>query len=138
MIAHISRLADDETAFGWMQEAFRLGLMEGCWPPRDPPSGEEDCIFARTGPAQIIGAATFFHCGHNRGWIDLVYVSKSFRAKGVGRLLIEAAKAQMFSRGFEAVEFGTFSGNRAMQALGARTGFANSAVIMSASPPKGG
>lgn len=121
-------LAEEPELLASIRRGFTEAQLEGSIPKlRDPPSGEEDCIYI--GPMERPeGFATFYHAGHGRLWLDVLYVWPPFRRRGHGRRLLESVKRIAATDRFD-VLLGTGIGNNAMRSLAVSAGFKAESII---------
>jgi ribosomal protein S18 acetylase RimI-like enzyme len=77
----------------------------------------------------VVFYKTLFHKG-GTALINELIISRSYRGKGIGRLLIERVKEEAVNRGMDELEVGTEKTNEAAQAFYKKCGFDEEFVLL--------
>jgi GNAT superfamily N-acetyltransferase len=77
----------------------------------------------------VVFYKTLFHMG-GTALINELIVSRNYRGKGIGRLLIERAKEEAITRGMDELEVGTEKTNEGAQAFYKKCGFDEEYILL--------
>jgi len=110
-----------EIGEGPLLDAIRQGFAEAqdaglITKLREDPTGTEACVYVGSKDSPE-GFATFFDAGLGRVWLDVLFVRRECRRKGIGRALLAEVARRSAGAGFKHLLFGVDADNWLMRDL---------------------
>lgn len=103
-------------------------------PFRPPISQASGGIFVMVDTRLVAGVIFCPYVGHKLELLDILWVHKRWRRRGIGRKLVTMVQALAAAEG-NAVTLGTSIDNNKMQTLATSLGFKSDFVVMTTTPP---
>lgn len=130
-LRRITSIVDRPEWFRFIHERFSIGQDQGYYPAHraGPAGGEEAVVASQAG--EKLGFATFYWPYEDRKfcWVDLVWVEKAYRGRGIGTLIMEEVVHLVSGPGVT-IQVGTDLTNTAMRQIAVGCGFAERSVIL--------
>jgi ribosomal protein S18 acetylase RimI-like enzyme len=118
-----------------IRESMAHHVVEGtCLVARDP-SSDDAAVSTPADHERFVGFVTFavqsggYDVDAVRGAVENLYVDPGFRGQGVGAALLDAAEAELDSRGVEVVTLEVLAANQRARAFYAREGYDEQRVV---------
>lgn len=121
---------DEEPLRAWVLATVSKAQGEGELPMRDsgiPAGSAVIWIGARQAPDAF---ATFCVLESETVWLDILYVDRGFRGKGLGLLLMQTVEQASRANGYQRIQLGTGPLNLAMQRLALKAGWGKRMLVM--------
>ena len=131
-IEYLLRLSDDPRARTFVHHGMRQAQLAGLIPiDRKPPGDDCGVAIAVVPSGHWPGFATFYETTEGRLWLDVLWVERAWRRRGVGRQLLEAVRQAARLAELAGVACGHAEHNATMIALMQRAGWAVDHIVRS-------